>query len=145
MIAAVVLALRSAASGAESNSACPDVETALARVESSHLGTSDALYKSFREFGHCDDGYLAEAYSEAVVSLLAYRWDELRKLSSLCASDSVFRTFVLAHVDSTTEEADLRMLVSNASERCPKPVGALCRDILAAADAALRNIDEEKR
>jgi hypothetical protein len=36
-----------------------------------------ALYKSFDRYGQCDDGSVAEAWSDFVATLLAEHWDTL--------------------------------------------------------------------
>jgi hypothetical protein len=122
------------------DAACADVEKMIAETSTSKLRTWSALHESFKRFGRCDDGYIAEGYSEAVVVMLARRWSQLRDLSRIAASDAAFRAFVLRHIDATTDEQDLHEVLDNTTMRCAKSYRPLCTDIERQARAALREV-----
>ncbi|MBF5041599.1 hypothetical protein FGE12_04310 [Aggregicoccus sp. 17bor-14] len=86
----------------------------------------------------CDDGALAEGYSELVTSTLAQRWSQVAELARLARTDRAFLAFVLRHVDASASEDDLRRVAENARTACPKGVSrALCADLERAAARAL--------
>ncbi|HZX27697.1 MAG TPA: hypothetical protein VFF16_11535, partial [Telluria sp.] len=59
-----------------------------------------ALDQARRRFSHCDDGSIAEGFSEAVARLLVDRWKTLRMLTLLARQDARLTSFVLKHIDA---------------------------------------------
>jgi hypothetical protein len=102
------------------------------------------VYDSYKRFGHCDDGSVGEGFSDAVVRLLAIRWDQLNRLRRLVSSDRRFRRFVLDHIDATTDEDDLKTILVSARTKCPAGAGALCLSIAMRADSARRDMNKTK-
>ena len=95
------------------------------------------LRKWFESYADCDDGYLADGVSDYVVVSLAQRWRDLPELKRQIQSNSQFGAFVLRHVDETADGDDLKVVVENATKRCPEHSTALCSSIASAARAAL--------
>lgn len=93
----------------------------------------------FEQFPKCDDGYLAEGVSEYVTSSLANRWSELPKLASQIKKNPPFQHFVFVHIDATADSDNLRLIVENATERCPRRAGSLCKAIANSARGALKD------
>ncbi len=60
-----------------------------------------AQYAKFARDADCDDGAIAEGWSEAVARLLADRWGELQALAQFVEADPAFLTFVLGHTDAS--------------------------------------------
>ena len=87
-----------------------------------------------------DDGMYAEGYSEIIVRTLATSWGQLPQLSVEARTEPRFKAFVLRHIDATTNEADLRRIVANASARCPASESALCAQVRRAAGKALKEL-----
>jgi len=117
---------------------CTDAEAKRADTDLDTLGSWDALYRWYKLYRQCDDGGLAEGYSESVVRILADHWNTLPRLVTLSRRDPRFRRFVLGHVDATTNPDDLRKIRINASTQCPPRLGAICADLAKQADAALK-------
>ena len=67
-------------------------------AEADTLKTWQMIYDSFRRYRQCDDGALAEGYSESIVTTLANRWDQLPS-QALIAHDRSFRYFVFRHIE----------------------------------------------
>ncbi len=84
----------------------------------------------------CDDGAIAEAFSDFVVHKLASAWASLSSLASIVRGDSGFGTFVIRHIDATADDNELRTVARLASTRCPRGSQMLCRRIGAAASRA---------
>lgn len=98
-----------------------------------------AFYKA--HFPPCpDDGMFAEGYSDLVVRTLATHWSSLSELRLATAKDPRFKAFVLRHIDATTDEADLRVILSNATSRCPTGNKVLCDEIRKASSAAISEL-----
>jgi hypothetical protein len=102
------------------------------------LNDWDQLYRSYKNFAHCDDGYIAEGYSEGVSKLLANGWTQFGRLFALTNTDKRFRQFVLKHIDATLSGDDLLKIADNARSRCPARARNLCRSINETAAAALK-------
>jgi len=91
-----------------------------------------------------DDGFYAEGYSRAVVSALAKRWADFGEGAKLIARDVKFRGFVYRHVDDAADEGDLRLLLENASAKCPAESADLCGKLAARARVALNEIVSDR-
>jgi hypothetical protein len=99
-----------------------------------------ALLTSFKTFGVCDDGAMAEGYSDAIVQSLAKRWDSFHELAEIMEKNPDFHSFVLSHIDATTDSDDLKALVLNAEKKCPRQFQKTCKAMIAKARVALKEI-----
>lgn len=90
-------------------------------------------HQQFVRFAHCDDGAIAEGFSESVSLLLAEHWVNIGQLGAILKSDPAFRKFVLQHIDETIPAERLRRIAKNAGKRCPRNLKKLCREIEVAA------------
>jgi hypothetical protein len=95
------------------------------------------LYAAFKQFRACDDGAIAEGWSDFTARSLAKKWGTLSDLQQLVAKDGAFHRFVIKHIDSTADNEDLRLALANALEHCPRRARGLCNEIAAAARQAL--------
>lgn len=135
---AVILLLLGITTPAAQESRCSAVEEQRAEAQAGTLRSWDALYKSYKLYGKCDDGAVAEGYSESVARILVDRWNTLLRMANLAAKDARFRRFVLRHVDATLDIKDLKKIRANAKRQCPSGLGAICADLTKEADAALK-------
>ena len=103
----------------------------------------DQPWNKIRQFvSRCpDDGFWAEAYSEIITSVLAKKWKEFNNFLEVTAQDPKFYEFSLRHVDATTDSNNLKMIVKNAKNQCPKRASAICSRLEEEARTALREID----
>ena len=69
---------------------CPAAESQRAESEADTLRTWNALYKSFKSYGQCDDGAISEGYSESVARILVDHWNTLPELAHLVRKDAEF-------------------------------------------------------
>ena len=102
--------------------------------------TWDSLYRLFKQFGQCDDGGIAEGFSEDVAQLFLKHWVHLDALSRIVASDRSFEKFVLGHIDATLSEDELKAIEQNSKTLCPARQARLCESINAAADRGLNEL-----
>ena len=91
------------------------------------------VYESFKRHGHCDDGAIAEGYSEAVARLLAGHWDDLPLLLRYTRQDPNFERFILHHIDETISLSDAKIIHERAETKCPAHARQLCKLIVKAS------------
>ena len=109
---------------------CTTAEEKQALDEADQLKDWDALHRSFIRFAHCDDGAIAEGYSDTVGRLLARDWGHVGILAKLVGSDKKFESFVLRHIDETLPTDTLKAITNHAKRSCPVGETALCGKIL---------------
>ena len=97
------------------------------------------VYGTFVLFRGCDDGAIAEGFSDVVTTLLAERWTLLPELRAFAAIDPEFDRFVLYHIDETTSRERLEAIVRSSRDACPAAEMTICRRIEQQALIALRN------
>ena len=116
-------------SPAHLQSPCPRDQEWQALDEYEKLKTWADIFRSFKRYGHCDDGAIAEGYSDKVVHLLATDWKTFSALDGLAKKDPAFRKFIIRHIDTTADTQELRSAQQNAHRRCPEEGKELCRVI----------------
>ena len=134
LIAIIMLSLVPSTSAIDSYAKpCTQQEEKQAGQDIDHLENWDKIYRSYRNFSHCDDGYIAEGYSDAVGKLLAEKWIRFARLAVLLKADPRFQEFVLRHIDGTLPPEMLDKIKENAQLHCPGRQTRLCRLITRAA------------
>jgi hypothetical protein len=128
---AVVLLLLLGSAGlaeAATQRACTQAEVSQAQKEADQLPDWDSLYRSFKRFSHCDQGAIAEEYSDSVGRLLARDWRHIDAFVRL-TSDPSFEQFVIRHIDETMSEDEAALVINNARQHCPPGAKRLCKSI----------------
>jgi hypothetical protein len=131
----VAIAIASAGVGqketplAHAQKPCSRAEERQALGEYEKLKTWADIFRSFERYSHCDDGAIAEGYSDKIVHLLAKDWKSFPELNRLTKKDPVFRSFIIRHIDETADTDDLRSAQQNARRQCPVESKTLCRAI----------------
>ena len=115
---------------------CTTVEAKRALENVDDLKDWDALHRAFIRFGHCDDGAIAEGYSDTVGRLLANDWKHFGDFAELGRSDPKFESFVLGHIDETLPIEMLKTIADNAQKGCPADQKVLCRKVWQSAKSA---------
>jgi hypothetical protein len=111
---------------------------AINEVSSVRLKNWNAVYRSFKTFQNCDDGGIAEVYSDAIGTLLDDGWKEFDEAYRLTLADGSFQQFVLRHIDTTLLDDQLQAIAENARARCPAGKSPFCNLIEASAVDALK-------
>src|SRR4051812_32410597 len=70
---------------------CTQQEAEQADTETDALKDWDHLYRWYQRFQQCDDGAMAEGYSDAVAKLLANDWNHFPRLLSLTKTNRIFQ------------------------------------------------------
>src|SRR3989442_5232241 len=110
---------------------CTQDEGMRALDESDGLKDWDAVYRSFKRFGHCDNGAVAEGYDDSIIRLLVGDWNHFDALAHLAASDKAFEQFILGHIDELASQEQLKAIANNAKSLCPSRENYLCERIKA--------------
>jgi hypothetical protein len=112
-----------------------DVDAADAAL--SHMNSWTEVAAVFRRFSKCDDGYIAEGFSDRVSRLLANHWDQVHDLVALNRTTPGLESFVVRHLDDTINLTDAQTISRLAKNSCPKGGKSLCRKI----DKRLGNVE----
>lgn len=112
---------------------CSDQDAIDADKDLDRLTNWAAVYRTFKLYKQCDDGAIAEGYSDAVAKLLVNRWQALRDLANLSQQHPEFERFVLWHIDTTTGLNNAQAILANSRNRCPTDLMALCKRLGAEA------------
>jgi len=112
-----------------------DAEAADAMVDD--LNNWKKVAETFKKYGHCDDGSIAEGNSEAIARLLVDQWKTLPELAELIKHNPSLKRFVLKHVDSTLDNDDLQKIKELASSSCFRETLSLCDSLKKAAMRAV--------
>ena len=108
---------------------CSEEEARSAEVAVVAINSWDELYQQFKQYSHCDDGAIAEGFSESISRLLAEQWMEVQLTSRTLIQQSVFQRFLIEHIDETIPALRLEHIVKNIQEKCPGYLEDLCSKI----------------
>jgi len=108
---------------------CTQAEATQAEKEADSLSDWDQVYRSFQKFSQCDDGAIAEGYSDSVTKLLGNDWKSFNRLLALANRNGNFRDFVLRHIDESVSADRLAKIANHARFECPSGSSHLCLSI----------------
>jgi len=91
------------------------------------------LYVAFKKYNSCDDGAIAEGFSESISLLMSEKWESIDQLHVYARKDSKFQKFVIKHLDETAPMERLKKIKMNAISNCGKNIKGICSDILSTA------------
>lgn len=117
---------------------CTAKEADAASAMVDHLDTWTKVDRAFKKYGHCDDGSIAEGFSEAVARLLVDHWNTLPTLAQLAKTDPGLGRFIVRHIDTTLNTDDLENIRDLSSSSCPAGSAALCTALHRASERARR-------
>jgi hypothetical protein len=103
----------------------------------------EMLYHSYLKFGHCDNGGIAELYSDSVVKLLTINWPTITKLKKI--KNPKFEKFVLSHIDILMSAEQSMEINKNAQYQCPPGCENICKKIINRLIDLEKEIEKEKR
>lgn len=123
---------------------CPkDLEKEAIDVVSTDIMNWTVLHDAYLRFLPCDDGAIAEGFTDIAVRILAYRWASLGELGTIAKSDPQFLRFVYRHITSSADPEDLKQIQNNLKKYgCLKTNRKICREIELAVSEALKEMDE---
>ncbi len=113
---------------------CSKIESIQAEVQASTLRTWNEIHISFTRYSFCDDGAIAEGYSESISQMLANHWDQLNELDIHVKKDAKFYDFIIKHIDQTISDDVRSKILENAQKRCQPKYLFLCKKITSRAN-----------
>jgi hypothetical protein len=125
----LMILLPHSANGQTQKLPCTQQEAIQAETEASSLANWDELHTSFKRFTQCDDGAIAEGYSDSVARLLSKNWNTVSHLNLLTTHDKLFGEFVLRHVDESMSPSEAQEIFKNTKFHCPSQSKKLCDEI----------------
>lgn len=87
------------------------------------------LHGTFALFKACDDGAIAEGFTESATVILTDRWSSLSELASIASQDPPFLEFVLLHVNGSADVNRLKQIADLSGSACPAKLLDLCRRV----------------
>jgi len=120
---------------------CSETRVIAAVKESSTLKSWQIIYDSYRKYQQCDDGAIAEGYSNSITGLMANYWDTLKDLKMFTETDKEFLKFVLRHIDASVDPEDVKKVSDNASQHCAADFSELCSLIKERAEEILKELN----
>lgn len=106
---------------------CTQMEAYAAETVTDYLDSWKNVHKSFKEFGHCDDGAIAEGFDEAISLLWANQWHKLPEMLKYAMQDKSFRAFVFKRIGTETVPFERwQKIVRKAQKECPNEGKEFC-------------------
>ncbi|MEM5435497.1 hypothetical protein [Paraburkholderia diazotrophica] len=118
--------------------ACTQHDAIAADEMVDRISTWNAANVVFTKYKQCDDGEIAEGYSEAIARLLVDQWHTLPRLGMLIRRNPPLKGFVLRHIDSTLDTGDLDRIKALSTSSCPSGMETLCKALTNAVSQAER-------
>jgi len=113
--------------------ACTQADAIAAETQAQATTWPD-MYASFRRYVQCDDGSVAEGFSNSVALLLSEHWDKIEELAKMGRAHHSFERFVLRHTDVTMTLDQANLIKRKAHDECPAGAKELCGRILKRMD-----------
>ena len=124
---------------------CSDADARAAETGVDSLKTWSSIHSAFKQYGHCDDGGIAEGWTEAIVHLLASNWKSLPQAAAFTEKDKSFRRFFLKHIDATADTDEIKTIGKLAQSQCPAKLTELCTYIHGSVNRALGQLQNVPR
>lgn len=105
---------------------CTREQAIQAEKEAGTLKTWAEVFASYQHYKQCDDGSIAEGYSDSIANLLAAHWDQMDKLAKLSATDPGFERFVVRHIDELMTPDQYGAIRKQVMSSCPAIASRLC-------------------
>ena len=133
-LAVAVLAF--AACAAHAQKTCSKAESAAAEKALDRVVSWDHMYKTWKDYQHCDMAPAEESFTDAFMRL-AVEWKNVDLFEKHYSADAQFKAFVHKHMKSTSAKDDLKSLYSRVKQSCPPKNEAFCAELAEVAKSAL--------
>ena len=112
------------------------MEAYAAETVTDYLDSWKNVNRAFNEFGHCDDGAIAEGFDDAISLLWANQWEKLPEMLKYTKEDKEFRAFIYNRIWTETVPAERwQIILKKAEKKCPKGAKEFCIEIIRASKA----------
>ena len=99
-------------------------------AKAAYFKTWDEVYSAWEAFRQCDDGAIAEGFSESITMILSTQWTEKGKLINLIEKHPNFEKFIIKHINKSVPYDRLSKLGHMAKMRCVDSTHDFCMKIL---------------
>ena len=93
------------------------------------LGSWKEIHFAYMYFKACDDGGIAEGYSDGIAKIMANHWTSLPRVKPFIKADPAFETWFIRHLDETNSYDDSMKIDRLARTACPRGMRELCIEI----------------
>lgn len=115
---------------------CTQMEAYAAESVTDYLDSWKNVNLAYKQFGHCDDGSIAEGFDEAISLLWANHWQKLPEMLKYTKANKAFRTFIFKRIWSESIPADRwQSILKKAQMECPKAGKEFCAEVIKAGKA----------
>ena len=111
---------------AEKSNACTKDKETQAERAIDELTSWQKVYDAYTKFVQCDDGAIAEGYTDKISDLLAYNWKAIGELLKFIRINPQFERFILEHVDTLTTQDQAKAIIANSREHCDATAAEFC-------------------
>jgi len=105
---------------------CTKQDAIKAETTAAYIQSWGKLEEHYSKYWHCDDGAIAEGYSESISFLMGNQWPEFLSYKM----GNSFLYFVQRHIDETWDAHRLNKVAKLASSNCNKSKESICMPIL---------------
>jgi hypothetical protein len=116
--------------------ACTPADQAATEKALDRVVSWDHLYKTFKDYGHCDNVMTEDNFTDALMRL-AVEWKNVEQFANRYQSDAGFKAFVNTHMKGLSAKDDVKSLYSRAKQSCPAKLDAFCAELAEVAKAAM--------
>lgn len=94
------------------------------------------LQKAVKDFGHCDTGPTADAFTEALMRVVVSGWPKIAEAEPVFERDGAFRDWTMKRLASdAVSKDDAESVHDLAQNSCPRGLKKLCTDLHDAVDS----------
>jgi hypothetical protein len=98
------------------------------------------LHKNYIKYRNCDDGAIAEGFSESTTVLLEKKWGDFTKNYFTYSKDKNFIEFIIKHIDATTKAERLIVIKRNAENFCSAQMKEFCNTVILQSVRAINEL-----
>ena len=100
-----------------------------------------SLYTVYKRYRQCDDGSIAEGFTESVIRVLVDKWSTLNDFSMLARKDKGFAEFIYRHIDESASKTDLLQVLENVkTTACGVDGKDVCNRIRRRTETAIKHL-----
>jgi len=122
---------------------CPRDKAIKALSAAADIRSWRELFNAYLDYSVCDNGAIAEGFSDSVGRLLSadpVRWSEL---AGFVRRDDRFLDLIVRHIDETIPATTFDSIEQNAREKCPESARNICQTVLKACKDLRQRVKEE--
>jgi hypothetical protein len=109
---------------------CTNEQARKSETIAAYLKTWDEVFGAWKDFKHCDDGAIAEGFSDSVTKILSEKWTENGHLIELIESNPQFEKFIVVHINRTVPRERLTAIRHLAKMQCINATPQFCLKVL---------------